>query len=57
MKNLRIKSPEDMSLEELIQTQNQDIPLYANNGWLYLDAEEPSYIDKLYWRGLYEVVR
>lgn len=57
MKNLRIKSPEDMSLEELIQTQNQDIPLYANNGWLYLDAEEPSYIDKLYWRGLYANIR
>lgn len=54
MKSLRIKikDPQDMSLEELIETQFLEIPLYSDNGWLYLDPEDPSFIDKLYYRGL-----
>jgi len=52
MKSTKIKDPQEMTLEELIKTQFDEIPLYSNNGYLWLDPEEPSFIDKLYWKGI-----
>ena len=47
-----LRDPQDMSLEELIETQNDEIPLHADK-LLYWDTMESSFLDKYYCADIY----